>query len=343
MPTEIKLWKIDADKPVNILQQKIDFEKRLEDWIVNDIGLINNGMLIIGQQVPTEFGGIIDILAIDYDGNLVILELKRDKTSRDIVAQILDYASCIKGWGAGKIIEIADDFLQDESLESLFRNKFRKELPEILNERHRMYIVASKIDSASERIVTYLSETHDLDINVITFAFFQIEQVEVVARSFLLDEVQVETRSKSKSKRKPPLSWEELKEIAERNSVEILYEKAFEGLKTLFDSTARTQSNYSFIGYMGDNKSRNSIISIFPGASSEEIGLAVGIQIDRLTEYFGIAEERIHEVLGEPNNKVNELINEIIVGSSYWASCYGLNEQSLEDLIELLRNSKIEA
>ena len=53
-----------------------------------------------------------------------------------------------------------------------FREKFQAELPDVLNERHRMYIVASNLDAASERIVKYLSESHDIDINVVTFAFF---------------------------------------------------------------------------------------------------------------------------------------------------------------------------
>ena len=37
----------------------------------------------IGWQVRTSFGGIIDLLAINPDGSLVLIELKRDKTPRD--------------------------------------------------------------------------------------------------------------------------------------------------------------------------------------------------------------------------------------------------------------------
>ena len=37
----------------------------------------------------------IDLLAIDADGNLHVLELKRDKTPRDVVAQVLDYGSWV--------------------------------------------------------------------------------------------------------------------------------------------------------------------------------------------------------------------------------------------------------
>ena len=51
--------------------------------------------MVIGRQVGTAHGGRIDLLAISEDGSLTVIELKRDKTSRDIVAQILDYASWV--------------------------------------------------------------------------------------------------------------------------------------------------------------------------------------------------------------------------------------------------------
>jgi RecB family endonuclease NucS len=91
MPTEMTLWRIDHEQPKPIAQQKLDVEYRLENWIRDDVGLVSNDLLVIGQQVPTAYGGFIDLLAMDSMDNLVILELKRDKTPRDIVAQVLDY------------------------------------------------------------------------------------------------------------------------------------------------------------------------------------------------------------------------------------------------------------
>ena len=162
---------------------------------------------MIGQQVETAYGGLIDLLAIDPVGNLVILELKRDKTPRDIVAQVLDYASWAQDLSHESIEEIANGFLKNGTFEQVFREKFQAELPDVLNERHRMYIVASSLDSATERIVRYLSETHDVDINVATFAYFKTGEGELLGRSLLLDETEVQIRAESKSKRKPPRSW----------------------------------------------------------------------------------------------------------------------------------------
>ena len=65
MPTEIRLWQVENERPQPIPQQKLDLEARIENWIRDDVGLVNSDLLIIGQQVPTGYGGGIDLLALD--------------------------------------------------------------------------------------------------------------------------------------------------------------------------------------------------------------------------------------------------------------------------------------
>ena len=327
MPTEMKLWRIDDQHPVSIPKQKLDLESRLEEWLRYDISLISTDLLVIGQQVETAYGGVIDLLALDPVGNLVVLELKRDRTPRDIVAQTLDYASWIQDLGHESISEQANRFLKGKTLEQAFREKFQTDLPEVLNERHRMYIVASSIDSATERIVKYLSETHDVDINVATFAYFKTEQGELLGRSMLLDETEVQSRSESKSKRKPPRSWEELRGLAVQSGIEELYDKALSDLSPFFDGMNRTLTNIAFIGYMGENKARNVIISIYPGESTSSKGLALKFYFDRLCEYFSLSKEQITSLLG---SKAREA--QIYDPNSTWF----FNTELLAALIDLL-------
>ena len=52
--------------------------------------------MLIGRQKETGFGGKIDLLAIAPDSSLVLIELKRDRTPREVVAQALDYASWVE-------------------------------------------------------------------------------------------------------------------------------------------------------------------------------------------------------------------------------------------------------
>lgn len=74
-------------------------EKVLEDWLsANPDALIEGqGLMVIGRQVTTNLGTFIDLLALDRQGNAVVMELKRGRTPRDTLAQALEYTSFVEG------------------------------------------------------------------------------------------------------------------------------------------------------------------------------------------------------------------------------------------------------
>ena len=96
MAFQMNLWKVNGNILAEISKAKLSAEDRLEDWLVNDPSLLGIELFIIGRQVPTVNRGRIDLLGIDRHGDIFILELKRDRTPRDVIAQILDYASWIR-------------------------------------------------------------------------------------------------------------------------------------------------------------------------------------------------------------------------------------------------------
>ncbi len=331
MPTEIKLWRIDNDLPQSVPHSSIILESRIQGWLRHDISLLSDQLLFIGQQVETAFGGIIDLLAIDPDGNLVILELKRDKTPRDIVAQCLDYASWVQELSHEDVREIAGRFLPGAPLEQAFLQKFHAPLPDVLNERHRIYIVASSLDAATERIVKYLSETHDVDINVATFSYYTDGECEFLARSLLLDESAVQLRAESKSKRAPPLSWEELHRLADENGVAATYDRAIDRLRPLFDGVNRTRSSVAFIGVMGENNARNVVLGVYPGLSDASNGIAMMLFLDRVYEYFRIAPGDLESLLC---HRADDLPTYSPEATWYF------DEARITSLVELLRRAK---
>lgn len=66
---------------------------------------------MVGRQVETDFGGLIDLLCVDAAGDLVVVELKRDKTPREITAQALDYASWVVNLTHERVTSIAEAYL----------------------------------------------------------------------------------------------------------------------------------------------------------------------------------------------------------------------------------------
>ena len=193
MPIEIGIWRVEQT-PQAIVPSMLDAESRLEQWLVDDISLIAPNLLVIGRQVRTPFGGIIDILAMDANGDLTVLELKRDRTPREVVAQLLDYASWVNTLSEEKVGEIFQKFQSDRgvfptvSIDDAYKSRFSATaLPETLNENHQLIIVASELDESTERIVTYLSETHNVQINAIFFRFFKDGDREYLTRAWFRD------------------------------------------------------------------------------------------------------------------------------------------------------------
>ena len=102
------------------------------------------------------------------------------------------------------------------------------------------------------------------------------------------------------TKRPPPRTLEEFRELAERHRVLDLYDKALVELRPLFDTMNRTRTNIALIGYMGENKARNVILSIYPEASTASNGLAIMIFMGRAREYFNLSSDKLQAVLGPP-------------------------------------------
>ena len=96
MPIDVSVWRIDEGlNPVPL--KGMDYESDLQEIIATDLSIIDPGLMVIGREVATAFGQRVDILAIDSDGNLVVLELKRETTPREVVSQLLDYGHWVRG------------------------------------------------------------------------------------------------------------------------------------------------------------------------------------------------------------------------------------------------------
>src|ERR1043165_2073014 len=96
MPTEIAMWRVDGPRAERLHPVAMPTEQLLEDLIEQDPDILGIRLLIIGRQVVTPHGGRIDLLAADGDGVLHVLELKKARTAREVLAQALDYGSWVR-------------------------------------------------------------------------------------------------------------------------------------------------------------------------------------------------------------------------------------------------------
>ncbi len=208
MPLEVGLWRVDGDKPVKLTATGVPLESQLETMIEADPAILGTPLLLIGRQVATDFGKFIDLLAVDDEGNIHVLELKRDRTPREVVAQLLDYGSWVRGLSHDRVLDLFSDYKKGVAFEQEWAATFGGDVPEKLNDGHRLTIVAGDVDPATERIVGYLAD-FDVPLNVVFFRYFDDGERAYLARTWLLDEARTQPQKGGTSRGGTKEAWNE--------------------------------------------------------------------------------------------------------------------------------------
>lgn len=184
------LWSLD-DKS-QLLPASLTDEKELEELLFQHTEILNPNWLLIGRQVRTTAGKYIDLLCMDRDGDLIVVELKKDQTPREVTAQVIDYASCVSEI---KLEQLAELYLQltggQETLNEAYEKKFGVTLDEDgVNENTKMVIVAARMDDSTERIVRYLREKYEVDINILFFNIFAYNGHRFISRVWFEEDIE---------------------------------------------------------------------------------------------------------------------------------------------------------
>ena len=208
MPIKHDLWKVSDQQPQRIASATLPSEELLEKMIVAEPSILSPDWMIVGRQAETgRNGGRIDLLALEPDGTVILIELKRDKTPRDVVAQALDYASWVETLEPSDIGEIYEKFSNGRSLDEDFQKRFNVPFDaETLNYQHRIVIVAAVLDAGSERIVSYLN-MRGIWINVLQFQVFNTEAGQLLSRAWLIDPDELQADSLQIEKKSEKEEW----------------------------------------------------------------------------------------------------------------------------------------
>src|SRR5699024_5475914 len=141
------------------------------------------------------------------DGSLVLVELKRDRTPREVVAQSLDYASWVQRLEPEDLANMFSRFAPSKELMEEFSSKFGYIVDEEeLNQSHQIIIVAAELDASTERIVAYLND-RDIPINVLFFQVFTDGSDKFISRTWLLDPVDTQQAAASPSQKRDAEPW----------------------------------------------------------------------------------------------------------------------------------------
>lgn len=207
MPVEMGLWRANGDKLSRVVPTSIGLESQLESYIESDPSMLGEPLLVIGRQVPTLYDGRVDLLALDETAAVHVIELKRDKTPRDVTAQALDYGSWAAALGRSDVNDIFAHYRPGIALEEAFAERFNEVLPDEVNVAQVFTIVAASVDAATERIVRFLNEDFGVPINVVFFRHFEDSGATYLARTWLVDQTQKSTPSPDTHAKKTGEPW----------------------------------------------------------------------------------------------------------------------------------------
>ena len=114
-----QLFKIDPkDKQGQAIKETefshLGFQERrdIQEWVAANPSILGEDLLIIGKEF-SKFDGTnerLDLLAVDSDGKLVIIELKRDDSGADAYWQAIKYASYFQKASAEVVIDILANY-----------------------------------------------------------------------------------------------------------------------------------------------------------------------------------------------------------------------------------------
>ena len=177
-------------------------EKQLEELLEKDPSLLGHALLVIGRQVHTDLGRIIDLLAIDNEGTLHVLELKRDRAPRDVVAQALEYAAWASKRDQEEIRQLHAEYMPTSELEVRATELFGF-MPEELGAQHQITIVATEVDEHVRRVIEYLQE-YGVAVNVGLFSYFADGERSYLARAWLVEPTEKPIGQKASGSPKEP-------------------------------------------------------------------------------------------------------------------------------------------
>jgi hypothetical protein len=213
MPTQIKTWQVVNGKLQPVATRMADAGRKeahdLEEWIVSNPAIISSDIVVIGRQTPTK-SGPLDLLAIDKQGNVVIIELKRDALPREALVQAIDYASDVAEWSVEKLSEICTQYTGKSLGEQLTENFPDISLENIdINEVQRIFLVGFGIGDSLERMVNWLSSNYGVSVNAILLKYIKTSNGdELITRTSIISETVDQLRSEKKKKFEIPMSDE---------------------------------------------------------------------------------------------------------------------------------------
>ena len=161
------MYKVDIqNKDLIKLEKTTFFNEKLrerydiQEWVEKKPEIIEENLLIIGKEVPLPSDIRIDLLAIDKAANLVIIELKRDDSGRNVDWQAIKYASYCSNFTPTEIFRLYAEYLgtTEDEAETIIEKFIDTDDFEELNKSQRIILISKEFHSDVISAVLWLRD-----------------------------------------------------------------------------------------------------------------------------------------------------------------------------------------
>lgn len=176
-------------QPTEFKKQRIMERSVMEKWVEKDPSILGEELLVI----TTEFAGFdktaerLDVLALDTSGNLVVVELKRDDSGKNVDLQALKYAAYCSVLTLSEIAHIYAEYqsrkgvqVSNEEAEKQIRGFITDDSIEELGDTPRIMLVAREYRNEVTASVKWLRDKYGLDITCIKWDVYEMPDGKVV-------------------------------------------------------------------------------------------------------------------------------------------------------------------
>jgi len=169
MSARPQLFRIEPSAAESKQMQEVDFarlgfqERRdIQEWVAANPGILGDDLLVIGK----EFSGFdrtnerLDLLAVDQDGRLVVIELKRDDTGADAHWQAIKYASYLRRASVEHIVEMLANYrgVSEEDAANMLHQHLGADDLNALNNDQRIILASHRFAPEVTNAVLWLNE-----------------------------------------------------------------------------------------------------------------------------------------------------------------------------------------
>ena len=156
------------------LFHKTHVEEDLQRWADANPHLLNEGspMLSLGTEIVTHRGFSIDNLFVDGNGCLVVAELKRGKSPKDVIAQIVNYAAYVSKLDWDNVEDIAQKYRRID-LGAAYRECFGWSLAKSDTVEFRLLIVAESYEPSVTDSALFLIN-QGTPLALLQFTYFEV-------------------------------------------------------------------------------------------------------------------------------------------------------------------------